>query len=122
MSVHSDPEMVPFGYAQAPVQVSPSPLWQVEVFPSVEVTEQLPLPPSHEQVIVALPACDVSAVDSCSCLGGSPSVPRLMTDSFVLGTTLSIALVPPDTSPVQNFVVPALVAPSGAVSVQALLL
>jgi hypothetical protein len=73
-------------------------LWQVDVFPSVDVTEQLPFPPSQEQFIITFPGRGVSAADSFSwpedvCF--SPSVPRLMTESVVFGIALSIALVPP---------------------------
>jgi len=64
----------------------------------VDVTEQLPFPPSQEQFIITSPGREVRAADSFSwpedvCF--SPSIPRLMIDSFVSGITLSIALVPP---------------------------
>jgi hypothetical protein len=64
----------------------------------VDVTEQLPFPPSQEQFIITSPGRDVSAVDSFSCPEDaccSPSTPRLMIDKVVLGIVLSIALVPP---------------------------
>lgn len=71
---------------------------RVEVFPSVDVNEQVPLPPSQEQFIITFPGRDVSAADSFSwpedvCF--SPSVQRLIIDSVVFGVAPSIALVPP---------------------------
>jgi hypothetical protein len=93
----------------------------VEVFPSVDVTEQLPFPPSQEQFIITSPGCDDNGFDS-SPWDFSPSTPRLDMESLVFGIVLSIAMVPPGLYPPQYFVVPEMVAPFSSVPEQGLLL